>query len=136
MIVSAIAGNATLKSAAGRAGIAYGTFQRWMSEGREDETSQFRQFYEAVIRAEDEAQVNLAALWTLQCATDWRAARDLLARRHPEEWGVRIQQEHRGTITSLIQIPNGTAPAAYLRSLVLLDEGRDGDDGDGDLADD
>lgn len=50
---------------------------------------------EGVTRAERQAEVRLVANWSAQAAQDWRAARDLLARRHPDRW-----KEHTATEVS------------------------------------
>jgi transposase len=82
------------------AGIGYSTFRRWMEQGEEAKSGQYRDFWEAVIRAEAEAEARMVAQWQAQIPQDWRAARDFLARRHPERWAQqeKIDLEHSGEV--------------------------------------
>lgn len=78
------------------AGITYRTFRNWMERGEQAKSGEFFQFFHEVTRAEAEAEVRLVAQWQAQAGQDWRAARDLLARRHPERWAGRERLEHTG----------------------------------------
>ena len=64
----------------------------WLQIGRGDHptrrpTARYTAFVQAVEKAEADAVEVLVQRWMEASATDWRAARDLLARRFPDEWG-------------------------------------------------
>lgn len=88
--------------AAQAAGIHIATFHRWMERGEDrgddnlPEDEPYREFREAVTRAQTEAEETLVKRWAKHAITDWRAARDLLARRHPERWKSTERREHTG----------------------------------------
>jgi len=88
--------------AAQAAGIAEPTFYRWMEKGEDKgeenipEWEHYREFRESVTRAQTEAEETLVKRWAKHAITDWRAARDLLARRHPERWKSTERREHTG----------------------------------------
>jgi hypothetical protein len=42
--------------------------------------------------------VALVAAWKQQAQTDWRAAKELLARRHPDQWADRTRHELSGSV--------------------------------------
>lgn len=75
------------ETAAQLGGIDKTTFWRWMRAGEKAETGEFRDFYQAVLAAEADAEVRAVELWRSGMADNWQAARDFLARRHPERWG-------------------------------------------------
>lgn len=75
------------ETAAQLGGIDKTTFWRWMRTGEKAETGEFRDFYHAVLQAEADAEVRAVELWRSGMADNWQAARDFLARRHPERWG-------------------------------------------------
>lgn len=69
------------------AGIDYSTFRRWMQKGEEQRSGVFREFCEAVKRAEAESEMRMVTLWQKQAVDNWQAARDFLERRFPDRWG-------------------------------------------------
>ncbi len=77
------------------AGIDRTTVFKWAARGREhedddpvaDEDQVFVDFFNAQAWVGAMLEIELVAFWRSQAMTDWRAARDLLARRFPEEWG-------------------------------------------------
>lgn len=84
------------------AGISYATFWRWMQQGENAKSGQYRDFREAIIAAEAEAEVRMVAQWQAQIPDDWRAARDFLARRFPQRWAQQqtIDLQHAGEVTT------------------------------------
>jgi hypothetical protein len=48
--------------------------------------------------AESLNHVALVAAWKQQAQTDWRAAKELLARRHPDQWADRTRHELSGSV--------------------------------------
>lgn len=80
------------EAAARYGGISMETFTEWMArgEGREKNrkpNAAYVQFALAVHQAEADAEIAIVAQWRAQIPQDWRAARDMLARRHPSRWG-------------------------------------------------
>lgn len=101
IVTSLRAGNYAVV-AAKAAGISEPTFYRWMEHGEDKgeenlpEHGTFREFRESVTRAIAEAEEVLVKRWQKHSITDWRAARDLLARRHPEKWKSTERREVTG----------------------------------------
>jgi transposase-like protein len=86
-VVAAIEGGQFLAVAARLAGIGPTTLHRWMERGeKKGKGNPFRAFYIAVQRAEARNEQRLVKLWRRQAKDDWRAAMEMLARRHPERW--------------------------------------------------
>lgn len=77
------------EAACAYAGIDYSTFRRWMKKGEGQKRGKYREFCEAVTRAELEAEARLVAQWQQHMPNDYRAIRDFLERRFPERWGRR-----------------------------------------------
>jgi transposase-like protein len=83
------------------AGITYQSFRNWMIKGEQaqhadpsaltDGDLDYLAFYEAVQEAEANAEMVAVMRWREQMPSDWKAARDFLARRHPQRWGQRIE---------------------------------------------
>lgn len=97
-IVQAIAAGNYYEAVVKYAGIHYSTFRRWMLRGEQAKSGKYREFYEAVQRAEGELEVRVVALWQQGIPDNWQAARDFLARRFPERWAnkEKVQQEISG----------------------------------------
>jgi len=94
-ILEALRDGATYRSACAYAGIDYKTFRSWMLKGEGKRSGKFRRFWEAVQKAEHEAEMKCIKAWVSKIDEDWRAAKEFLERRFPEEWGraVSITQE-------------------------------------------
>ena len=86
-------------TAAGAAGIDRTTLNRWRKWGKDLEeeyapepppnTHPHKIFYDfgvAITRAQEESEADFVAAWKDHVPDDWRAARDLLARRFPGRW--------------------------------------------------
>ena len=87
------------EAACAYAGIHHSTFRKWMQKGETAKSGKFREFFEAVTRAEYEAEVRMVALWQKHMPEDYRAIRDFLERRYPDRWGrKRLDIEHGGEI--------------------------------------
>lgn len=69
-------------------GISYATFRSWMAMGEasDDPTNVYREFFLRVREADGLAEVYAVSTWRKHFTRDYRAARDFLARRHPERW--------------------------------------------------
>lgn len=88
LVVSAVARGNTRKVAAEAAGISEPTLYRWLALGAEEgATKAYREFREAIAKAE--AGAVMAAVGVVRHAgrTSWQAMAWWLERRYPDEWG-------------------------------------------------
>lgn len=103
-LVDAIKSGNYYDAACSYAGIDYSTFRRWMEKGEQQRKGKFRDFCEAIKKAEAEAEIRIVALWQKQIPENWQAARDFLERRYPERWGrkdkVQAELQHSGQVTT------------------------------------
>jgi len=104
VIVEALASGCYRETAAEHAGISTSTFYRWMEQGEadleHDVASPYRDFWEAIKKAEADAEVK--AIKLIRAAAEeprtWQAAAWLLERKKPAQWGRRTSLEHSGKI--------------------------------------
>lgn len=108
-IVEALEAGAHLRIAAAAARISDRTLHAWLKRGRDElarvtpegeptddddgalldlepTEERYVRFLLAVEQAEAVAEVRAVTTWNRAAGYDWRAARDLLARRHPDRW--------------------------------------------------
>lgn len=92
-------------TAAEYVGIGTSTLYRWLEWGREEadrldsdpfaapdpDRAIYKEFWEEVTRAERQAEVRAVALWQQAMRDDWRAAKEYLARKHPDRWGDQMR---------------------------------------------
>ncbi len=97
-LVQAIEAGNYYEAACGYAGITYTTFRNWMIKGENAKSGKYREFFEAITRAETVAEVRMVAQWQQHMPEDYRAIRDFLERRFPDRWGRKdkVQQEISG----------------------------------------
>jgi hypothetical protein len=100
-IVQVVAAGNYLKTAAAFVGISAATLQSWLARGRAaaaradagedvpDAEQPYLNFLTAVTQAETQAEVAAVTYWRRSFGTDWRAARDYLARKRPEQWAAK-----------------------------------------------
>ena len=86
-LAEAIAAGNYYETACTYAGIDYTTFRLWMQKGEAQEATKYSEFFEAITRAEAEAENTAVQIWQKAMADDWRAAQMFLERRHPDRWG-------------------------------------------------
>ena len=99
-ICNAIRAGNYYEAACGYAGIGYSTFRVWMIKGEKAKTGKYREFMDAVMRAEYEAEARMVAQWQKHMPEDYRAIRDFLERRYPDRWGRKnLSIEHSGEIS-------------------------------------
>jgi transposase len=86
-IVTAIRAGSYAEQAAAYAGVHRATYYRWLAQGKDTARGACHDFYEAVTRAEAEAEV--AAVLTIRRAATkhYQAATWWLERRFPQRWG-------------------------------------------------
>lgn len=95
-LLGAIASGNYYETACALAGIHYGTMRQWLIDGKQARSGPKREFYEAVTRAEAEAESRVVAMWQAKMPEDWQAARDFLARRHADRWGPKDKHQITG----------------------------------------
>lgn len=100
-------------------GIHYATFRRWMVDGEKASTGQYHEFYEEVMCAESEAEIRVVAQWNADIKGNPQAARDFLARRHPDRWGPKEKTELSGPGGGPVEV---SGDEALIRKLNRLRE--------------
>lgn len=85
-LIRAIKTGCPFATACDYANLDYSTFRRWLIKGEKQGAGRFREFYDAVRRAESGLEVKLIAQWHQSAETDWRAACEFLSRRFPDRW--------------------------------------------------
>ena len=117
-LTEAIAQGMHYETACQIAGIDYSTFRKWMQRGEEDTSGLFFEFFEAVTRAEAEAEFHALGIWRAAMPNDWRAAQMFLERRYPQRWGrqtrVDVNQEGRVQVNHTIDTQGANALLAAL----------------------
>lgn len=91
-IVKALkAGNYRL-IAARKAGVSYESFATWYSKGKTARAGPFKEFYDAVIGAETDAEMTNLAIITRGAKLDAKHAKWFLAHRFRERWADNLSQ--------------------------------------------
>ena len=85
-LLDAIAAGNYIHTACAAVGIGESTYFKWLERGRAGE-SPYREFMEALTRAEQQAIVSLVEIVRSHAIADWRAAAFLLERRQKKDWG-------------------------------------------------
>lgn len=128
-IVTAIAAGNYREPSCTYAGVSIPTFHAWMNKGRQQRRGKYRDFLNAVEGAEAQNEVALVANWRSKTPEDWKAARDMLDRRHSARWAqkVRIQVEEELN-DFLARLKDRLAPEVFEQVLaaVASDSGREG----------
>lgn len=93
LIVSAIAKGNTREVAAAAAGIGRTTLFTWLAAGEKAKSGQYRDFLDALKKAEAGAVVGMVGIVRNAAANSWQAAAWWLERRHPDEWGRKDRVE-------------------------------------------
>lgn len=75
--------------ACAKAGVHYATFARWMADGKAATAGPFREFHDAVKRAEAYAEAKLLGQIRTASVENWQAAAWMLERKTPDRWGRR-----------------------------------------------
>jgi hypothetical protein len=132
-----------LKVAAGACGVSETALFRWLAEGAHateranqgetlDELDQrYKDFRDNVTQAELRAEATVVAAWQAQALGvdgDWRAGRDLIARRAPERWAgvTRVQMTTEETER---RIGDAVTEALTMLELGRITDDQDPDDG-------
>lgn len=148
-IVQVVAAGNYLKTAAQFCGVSQATLQAWLARGRaaaaradngEDITpgeQPFLTLLERVTQAETQAEVAAVTHWRRSFSDDWRAARDYLARKRPEQWAAKTTVSistaeaeariERATFEALTALGVDTDPAVPDPGDDLPEDGWDGE---------
>jgi len=129
-IIEAIAGGNYYEAACASAGVDYATFRRWMQRGQKAKDGPYREFCDAILKAEAEAEVRIVAQWQQQIPENWPAARDFLARRFPDRWGPKERHIVEGDAERPLTIRTLTVEVPLLTNndeILLLTEGEQHD---------
>jgi hypothetical protein len=107
-ILSMVRSGASYKTACIAGGIGERTFHRWRSKGEDPHAKpEYRQFWLALTRAEQEGHAARLALITKAARTDWRAAAWMQERLDPQRWSLKHKVEH--TVEHQAKIEDGDA---------------------------
>lgn len=91
------AGN-TRAAAAEYAGIGTSTLYRWLDRGEAQQRGAYRDFWDAVKKAEADAEVrNVALIQRAANGGTWQAAAWWLERRRPSQWALKRNETPRDT---------------------------------------
>jgi hypothetical protein len=83
--------------ACSNAGIHYSTLRRWIAKGEEANSGEFREFFDALKRAEAEgAFLHVSNIVRAGNEGHWQASAWMLERRYPEVYGRRVAAEVTG----------------------------------------
>lgn len=86
------------------AGIDASTFYKWKKKAETSKSGEYFDFVKEIEEAESQSQVRMVAQWQAQIPNDWRAAREFLARRFPDEWSSLEKREISGNSENPIVI--------------------------------
>lgn len=123
-ILAVLRTGGTRALACARGGIDTATFHRWLNNAGAD----YREFSSEIERAEADAFANaLARIDKAAKKGDWRAAKWLLERRMPDDYGERQRVEHTGQIdVGVIVLPAPALTADSWQAAAIESDG-DGD---------
>ena len=86
-IADAVRAGNTREAAAASVGIGETTLYRWLQRARRGAGGPFREFWEALDKADAEAEMAMVAVVTTAAKTNYKAAAWWLERRRPDTWG-------------------------------------------------
>lgn len=95
-LVDAVKAGNHITRACEYAGINKVTYYRWKARASTSKSGEYFDLLQELEEAESEAQVRMVAQWQSQIPNDWRAAREFLARRFPDEWSSLEKREISG----------------------------------------
>lgn len=126
-VCDAIRKGATREGAAVAAGIGRSTLQAWLAEGAEHPSGKYRDFLDAVCKAEEELQNRAAGVIVdLLGSGDERsrlnAAKFILSHRFPGSWSTRKEVRNTGPNGGPIEVKAEMTAAVELRPLVSRED--------------
>lgn len=115
-IVSAIRAGNYACVAAEYAGISAATFYVWLQRGSEEKKGAYRDFLDAVKKAESEAEVRAVAMVQKHMAENWQAGMTYLERKFPDRWGrrdrLKVEVEPQKVLASLLGLDDDSIETA------------------------
>lgn len=89
-----------IKTACAAVGISYPAHYRWMQKGRDGIAPLYVKYYQAITKAEADAEINAVNAWRKEIPHDWRAAKDFLTTRFNKDWGKQgtVTVQHQGSV--------------------------------------
>ena len=110
-----------LETAAEAAGVERRTVTRWLTRGSEEESGPFREFREAVEKAQAESESRDVALIAKAAKDDWQAAAWRLERKFPAKYAVRVRQVIEEELQRILdRLERGLDGPTYQRVLELV----------------
>lgn len=109
-IVEFIRAGSHAEPAAAACGIHRVTLYRWMKRGERQSRGIYRDFYDAVMRAEAESELRHLMLISKAAPTDWRASAWLLERRWPNRYGLQITLGLKKGFSEMLEALKGRVP--------------------------
>lgn len=98
-ICQVIAAGNYIKVAAEYVGLPPQRIFDWMKKGENAKSGRYREFYDAVKKAQKQAEIRNVAIIQEAAQKQWQAAAWYLERKHPERWGrVRVDVNHTGEV--------------------------------------
>lgn len=137
-LLSAIEEGQTYKVACGYAAICYQTLRNWIEQARDDidaeNVTEYVVFLDMLSRAESAVERKAVNAWVSAFRDDYRAARDFLERRNPEEWGRRDTVDVNARVAvGVVLLPSVDTPPTELDpSLAIAVDATDDDNDDDD----
>ena len=119
-LAEAIAAGNYYETACAYAGIDYTTFRLWMQKGEAQEATKYSEFFEAITRAEAEAENTAVQIWQKAMPDDWRAAQMFLERRHPDRWGKQDRLDLKQQVSGQMEVQHGIDTAGANALLAAL----------------
>lgn len=96
-LVGAISKGYYIQTACQLVGIGESTFYRWLEQGEKAKSGPYREFWEALKRAEAYAEAKrVDNILKAGEMGDWKADAWYLERRYPERWARKERHEHTG----------------------------------------
>lgn len=114
-----------IETAAHLAGVSKQTVYAWLKKGQKQSRGQFRDFLDAVKKAEAGAEARLLLLVEKAAAKNWQAAAWRLERKHPERWGRKdtftgkLDHNHKGKVAHDVRHGLSDDAVAEIRAKVL-----------------
>lgn len=116
-VLEAISLGAHRSTAAHYAGIHYHTMLNWLAQGREQERGDFRDFLDAITKAEADLEVATTGQIRVDLKGEPRTALAYLARRFPKKWGeqirVTVEEEQLDFLRRIRRIAERLGPDVY-----------------------
>ena len=86
------------------AGIGKATYYRWKAKADTSKSGEYFELMRELEEAESQAQIRMVAQWQSQIPNDWRAAREFLARRFPDEGSSLEKREISGDVDKPVRV--------------------------------